>query len=225
MNNYYFDENGIMKECPAAVFKKILHRLKISTKACDIDVIRGDIATLIPKVKIMFEFNQNNHAHQYDLWIHCLQTVVNLPRNMDDDMLYLAALLHDIGKPECQVPGSREGDTNMHYYGHPKKSREIVETEILPELIKKGICFSDEDAQRLLYYVEYHDDHVSLRMKHVRRHTNMVSIDVFKKLMLLQVADAKAHVQLPIIKQRVEICTQLSGEYSDEIYKQILEGK
>lgn len=32
-----------------------------------------------------------------------------------DDMLYLAALLHDIGKPDCQVVGKREDDVNMHY--------------------------------------------------------------------------------------------------------------
>lgn len=205
--------------------ERIIKKLKIASKASEIDEIRDDIANLIPQVAIMFDYDQKNYAHQYDLWMHCLQTVVNLPRNMDDDMLYLAALLHDIGKPECQVAGTKEGDTNMHYYGHPKKSREIVETEILPELSKKGVCFSYDDTQRLLYYVEYHDDHVSLKMKHVRRHTKLVSIDIFKKLMLLQVADAKAHVQLPIIKQRVEICTQLSGEYADELYKQILEGK
>lgn len=39
-----------------------------------------------------------------------------------NDMVYLAALLHDIGKPEAQFRGKREGDPDMHYYGHPEKA-------------------------------------------------------------------------------------------------------
>ena len=34
-------------------------------------------------------------------------------------MLYLAALLHDIGKPDCPCRGTKPEDTNMRYYGHP----------------------------------------------------------------------------------------------------------
>lgn len=33
----------------------------------------------------------------------------------------------------------------------------------------------------------------------------------------LQVSDAIAHVQIPIVAQRVEICTQLAGEYGVEL--------
>jgi len=40
-----------------------------------------------------------------------------------------------------------------------------------------------------------------------------VSFEEFQKLMLLEVADAKAHVMLPIIEERVEICSQWAGEY------------
>ena len=199
--------------------------LRESDSAADIDRHRPDIIQLIPKVKIMLDFNQQNYAHQYDLWEHCLQTVVGLPKDIDDDMVFLAAMLHDIGKPDCQTYDTRDGKVNMHYYGHPKRSMEIVKDAIIPELLSKGESLRDGDQRRLIYYVEYHDDRVSLRMKHLRRHLNMgVSLQEFQNLMRLQVADAKAHVLIPVVRQRIEICGKLAGEYGEELYRKIKAG-
>ena len=52
----------------------------------------------------MFDYDQMNKAHQYDLWMHCIHTVLEIPKNIDDDMLYLSALLHDIGKVPDEEP-------------------------------------------------------------------------------------------------------------------------
>lgn len=207
-------------------FEELIILLKSAESVEVIDSHRNDIAELIPEVRIMFGFDQKNYAHQYDLWMHCLHTVIGLPRNGDDDMLYLAALLHDIGKPDSQVAGKREEDDNMHYYGHPEKSMEIVRDKVLPYLAAGGIRVSEDEKRRFIYYVEYHDDRVSMRIKHLRRHLNIpVSLQEFQNLMTLQVADAKAHVQLPIIKQRVEICEQLAGAYGVELYRRIQSGE
>ena len=199
--------------------------LRKSDSAADIDRHRPDIIQLIPKVKIMLDFNQQNYAHQYDLWEHCLQTVAGLSKDIDDDMVFLAAMLHDIGKPDCQTYDTRDGKVNMHYYGHPQRSMEIVKDAIIPELLSKGESLRDDEQRRLIYYVEYHDDRVSLRMKHLRRHLNMgVSLQEFQNLMRLQVADAKAHVLIPVVRQRIEICGKLAGEYGEELYRKIKAG-
>ena len=199
--------------------------LRESDSAADIDRHRADIIQLIPKVKIMLDFNQQNYAHQYDLWEHCLQTVAGLSNDIDDDMVFLAAMLHDIGKPDCQTYDTRDGKVNMHYYGHPQRSMEIVKDAIIPELLSKGESLRDDEQRRLIYYVEYHDDRVSLRMKHLRRHLNMgVSLQEFQNLMRLQVADAKAHVLIPVVQQRIEICGKLAGEYGEELYRKIKAG-
>lgn len=199
--------------------------LRESDSAADIDRHRPDIVQLIPKVKIMLDFNQQNYAHQYDLWEHCLQTVAGLSKDIDDDMVFLAAMLHDIGKPDCQTYDTRDGKVNMHYYGHPQRSMEIVEDTIIPELLSKGESLRDDEQRRLIYYVEYHDDRVSLRMKHLRRHLNMgVGLQEFQNLMRLQVADAKAHVLIPVVQQRIEICGKLAGEYGEELYRKIKAG-
>lgn len=199
--------------------KEIIECLKVSEKYDDIDRYKGDIAEKIPAVRIMFNFDQQNRAHQYNLWEHSVHTVLNLPRDIDDDMLYLAALLHDIGKPDCQCEGKRQDDKNKHYYGHPLKSKQIVENEIIPLLENKGEYLSPKNKKRLMYYVEYHDDRVSLSVEHLKRHLKLATIDEFKRLMLLECADAKAHVMLPVIEKRIHICEQWLGDYGNQIFR------
>lgn len=199
-------------------FKELITTLKTAESVEDIDKRRNEIEELIPIVHIMFDYDQKNHAHQYDLWMHSLHTVINLSQNMDD-MLYLAALFHDIGKPDSRCTGNKPDDTNMHYYGHPQRSMEIVRDIVIPELDKEGYVISCPDVKRLLYYVAYHDDHVSKKLKHLNRHMKLATFEEFKNLMLLQVADAKAHVQLPIIVERIGICSALAAEEGEKLYQ------
>ncbi len=118
--------------------KELFNLLKTAENAEEIDKNRYKIEELISSVNVMFDYDQKNHAHQFDLWIHSVHTVVNLPRNMEDDMMYLAALLHDIGKPDSQCISNRLNDTDMHYYGHPQRSMEIVRDIVIPQLDEKG---------------------------------------------------------------------------------------
>lgn len=199
--------------------------LKSANKITDIAAYTDEIIDLIPKVQIMIGFDQRNSAHQYNLWEHCLHTVVELPKDIKDDMVYLAALLHDIGKPGCEVYDTKDGKVNIHYYGHPLRSMEVVRDEIIPAINKERDVLGRDDIRRLLYYVEHHDDRMSLRIKHLRQHLNLgASIEEFQNLMKLEVADAKAHILLPIIQERIDICGQLAGEYSIELYEKIKAG-
>ena len=113
---------------------ELIDLLKRAKSVKEIDKYRNEIVALIPKTEVMVYFNQQNYAHQYDLWEHSLQTVVGLPEDVDDDMVYLAALIHDIGKPDCQSYDERDGRINMHYYGHLARSAEITREEIIPDL-------------------------------------------------------------------------------------------
>lgn len=202
-------------------WEELLELLRCSQTAEEINSRRNEIAEWMPYITNMFEYDQNNSYHQYDLWMHVVHTVIGLERNINDDMLYLAALLHDIGKPESRCEGKREDDTSSHYYGHPEKSEQIVREEIIPYVISRGAALSEEDVKRLLYYVKYHDDRVSLRMKHLNRHLKMVDVETFKKLMMLEVADAKAHVVYPIVQERIDICSEWVNGRAEECLKKI----
>lgn len=193
-----------------------LHILKCADDFAHIDRQKEKFAELISAIRIMFDYDQKNPYHQYDLWEHCVHTVLNLPRDIADDMLYLAGLLHDIGKPDCRCKSKNNTDSWAHYYGHPIKSAEITKRTI-EELREQGVQISEEEEKRLVYYVAYHDDRVSLRRKHLNRHMKLATLDEFKNLMHLQVADAKAHVLFPIVKERIRICSQWTTTYADEV--------
>ena len=68
-------------------FDDVLKMLASATYIEEIEAMQGDLVYYIPRLTVMFGFDQCNHAHQYDLWHHCLHTVLNLPRSMDDPML------------------------------------------------------------------------------------------------------------------------------------------
>ena len=59
-----------------------------------------------------------------ETWTHCIHTILGIDKSVDDEMLYLAALLHDIGKPLSACKSNREGDI-LAYYGHPEKTFKI----------------------------------------------------------------------------------------------------
>lgn len=202
--------------------KELIKILRNSNTAEEIDSHRDEILQIIPRAKDMIGFDQQNQAHQYNLWEHCLWTVAGLPKDIDDDMVYLAALVHDIGKLKCQTYDERDGKVHMHYYGHQKISYEIVRDEIIPYILSIGENLTKNERDMLLFYVKYHDDHVSLKPKHLKRYLNMgITIQQFQNIMKLQVSDAKAHNPWPAILERIKICEELSGEYVYELYNDI----
>lgn len=200
---------------------ELLIFLQSTTDAEELNERREEIAEWLPCVREMFEYDQNNKYHQYDLWLHSVHTFLGIDKQIEDSMLYLAALLHDAGKPACRCKGRREDDIWSHYYGHPEVSEQIVREKVIPHLESKGVKLTPEEKHRLLYYVKYHDDWVSLKVKHLKRHLKIVDVDTFKKLMALEVADAKAHVIFPLIQQRIDICSAWMNGLADDKIKEI----
>jgi len=195
--------------------KELIHLLRTSNDFATVNSHRDDIAELIPNVASMFDYDQNNSYHPYDLWEHCVRTALEIPKDIADDMLFIAAMLHDIGKPESRCAGRKEGDTESHYYGHPNVSKRIVEEQVIPLL-----NLVPEDAKRLVYYVQFHDDHVGFKPHHLRKHYDRVPLPVFQNLMLLQMADAITHTwEKPLIQKRYVTCKTLYEEKAEELYQ------
>jgi tRNA nucleotidyltransferase/poly(A) polymerase len=73
----------------------------------------------LPELRPMFGCGQNRH-HQYDVWIHTLEVVRQVPA---DSGLRWAALLHDAGKPGTRCTGP---DGEVHFYGHEARSLDLA---------------------------------------------------------------------------------------------------
>lgn len=203
----------------------LINLLKTSESVQRIDEQRDTIAELIPEVSTMFDFDQKNRAHQYDLWMHSLHTVCGLPKNLSDSMIYLAALLHDIGKTQTQVEGQRPDDKNMHYPNHQMKSFDIVREQVIPGLLKKQEILSDKEQERLLFYVRHHDDRIHIERTILKEQMKEVSFEMFYHLMYLQISDAKAHIQIPIIAQKIITCQRLLEMYDENTYANMKQAK
>lgn len=98
----------------------------------------------------MVGFIQNNPHHCYDLYLHTLHTVEQIPESAPV-LLRTAAFFHDIGKPDV-VKNKNGRDV---FYGHPGKSAEIIE-----ELLIK-MRYSSEEIAEIVFYISHHDDFIS----------------------------------------------------------------
>jgi tRNA nucleotidyltransferase (CCA-adding enzyme) len=98
---------------------------------------------LIPELKKCKNFNQNSPWHIFDVYEHILHVIDNVPNNI---IVRLAALFHDIGKPEVYI----EDENGVgHFFNHWIVSKEIFErfaiTNNLDDELKKIVS-------NLIYY-------------------------------------------------------------------------
>ena len=103
------------------------------------------LAEIIPEIRPMIGYDQENHHHSYDLWEHTVRGIEGVPA---DPVLRLTMLLHDTGKPAVRTTDEKgEG----HYYGHPRVSEEIARRTA--EALRLDNAF----RERLCILVRHHD--------------------------------------------------------------------
>ena len=132
--------NGVAPERIYIELRKIL--------LCDnpgelISKYREIICEIVPELKPMISFNQNNPYHIYDVFEHTMKVVDSTPKNIN---LRFAALFHDTGKPET-ITTDDEGIS--HFYGHPKVSANIFENFAKRMKIDKK---STINIQKLIFF-------------------------------------------------------------------------
>jgi len=138
--------NSISIERIRAEINKVLFIKEFtdSSKLSDFFILMTD--TVMPEFKPAIGFDQKSMYHQYDVFEHCIQTVIKTEPILG---LRWAALLHDIGKPDTMTEdliGYR------HFYGHPEVSEQLAD-KILTRL-----KFSKRFKREVLDLVKHHDD-------------------------------------------------------------------
>lgn len=142
------------------------------------------ITEIIPQLKPCVEFNQNNKYHTHDVYEHILYVVDYC--DTEDFDIKLAALLHDVAKPNSYV---EDEEGHGHFYGHPEISYEIAQ-----DILKKQLRLTREHSDMVLKLVRYHDIEIAATKKSVRRAMNNFGIDVLNKWFVLKSADMADHV-------------------------------
>lgn len=142
---------------------------------------RDVFAKIIPEIEPMFDFNQNNKHHVFDVWKH---TVYAIGFSDPDPVVRMALLLHDIGKPHSYTVDSHGVG---HFYGHGKLSAEIS------EIVLRNLKFSNEMAKTILTLVEHHDISITPNERIVKRRLANFTLPILKLLLRVQTADSLAH--------------------------------
>lgn len=139
------------------------------------------LGVVIPELLPMKGFEQHNSYHRYDVLEHCIRTM-ELVRTTPENAGYmkLAALFHDIGKP-----GTYSMDENGigHFYGHPKKSEELVRAILL------RLSADKRTMERVAGLVKRHDLLFERDERLLKKWMNRLSPEVLLEILEIKLAD------------------------------------
>ena len=176
--------NNISKERITQEFEKILTSKKdmhnIFIEYSDV------ISIIIPEIMPCIGFNQNNKYHKHTVYEHLLYVTDNCKTT--DFNIKLAALLHDIGKPDAY---SVDEEGHGHFYGHPE-----VCAKIASEVLKKDFRITTEQYNEILALIQYHDMEVQNTDKSLRKAVVKLGKDTLYKWFTLKQADFDDHLQI-----------------------------
>ena len=148
------------------------------------DVLRKYVDVLediLPEIWAMKGFEQHNPYHKYDVLEHCIramEAVKTTPENLEE--MKLAALLHDVGKPETYF---MDEEGVGHFYGHPRKSEELVRG------IMQRLKADKATLERVAVLVKYHDLIFDKDEKLLKRWMNRLGPEVLQEILEIKLAD------------------------------------
>lgn len=139
----------------------------------DVDIL----AVFVPEITKMKSFDQKNPHHIFDVLEHTATVVEKADK---EPVVRLAALFHDIGKPDCfTVDEAGIG----HFYGHGAISTEITRS------VMNRLKFDNDTKKKVLELVEKHDAPIESSQRAVKRVLNKLSEEQFFNLIALKRAD------------------------------------
>lgn len=135
---------------------------------------------VIPELEPCDGFNQHNPNHNFDVLGHMAETV---NRASNELTVRLAALLHDVGKPECFTLDNGRG----RFYGHMEVSARMS-NDILTRL-----KYPKKIVDTVVILVENHDKPYNSTPQSARAWLNRVGSKNLFLLLKLKRADTLAH--------------------------------
>ena len=132
---------------------------------------------VLPELKAMHGFPQNNPHHAYDVWTHTLKTIANVPA---EPVYRLAMLFHDSGKPAAHTV---DEDGIDHFKMHQLISAQIAEKCLL------RLKSDNATLRRVLFLVREHDLRIPATEKAVKKQMLRLGKENFVSLLPVFRAD------------------------------------
>ena len=155
-----------------------LTRLLCGPGAEEVLLKYGDVlAVPIPELAPMFGFQQHNSHHDRDVWAHTAAVVGAVPPR---PVLRWAALLHDVGKPECFTVDEKG---TGHFYGHARRGAELADA------VLSRLRFDTRSRERIVELVRRHDAPIPPEEGAVKHLLNRMGPEGTEELIALHRAD------------------------------------
>lgn len=143
----------------------------------------------LPEVHSTFGFDQKNRHHNYDLGTHIMEVLKNMSRRSEDTDLRIAALFHDIGKPDSMWI---DKDGYGHFYKSEKgegNDHESVGADMAEDILRR-LRFPANRIARIKQLIQNHMFPIFNSPKGARKFLNQAgSFDVAHDLLDLKEAD------------------------------------
>lgn len=135
------------------------------------------LTQVIPEITPTVGFQQHSRHHTYDVFTHIAYVTESAPRELP---LRWAALLHDLGKPNCfTLDEAGQG----HFYGHAAISANIADDILLRLKAPTAL------RERVTFLIKHHMDMITADRKLLRRLLSRYGKEALWQLMELQKAD------------------------------------
>ena len=168
------------KVAPERIHDEMVKMLKTKKPSIGFELMRrsGLLKLIMPELENCYGVEQPRKFHKYDVYWHSLYSCdAAEPSNL---ALRLAALLHDISKPEC-----KEG---FHFYNHDR-----IGAEVAKEILRR-LRFSNAEIAKVTNLIQNHmfNYESSWSDAAVRRFMRRVGVENLEDLFALRAADTKA---------------------------------
>lgn len=166
----------------------------------------GITRIVLPELDDTFATQQNHPHHMYNVGEHLMQCLLH---TRADKSLRLAALLHDIGKPQTKTT---DADGTDHFHGHVEVSERMA-VDIL-----KRLKFDNDTITKVQKYVKYHDYNAEPNARAVRRAVNKIGAEYFPQVLELRRADtlAQSTYQQAEKLERIAVIARLYSEIMEK---------
>lgn len=161
----------------------------------------------LPEFDVMMQTPQNNQYHLYDVGHHTLKVMEAVPATT---VLRYAALLHDVGKPECKTTDETGVD---HFYGHQELSAKMART------ILRRLKLDNDTIDQVCRLVRNHDYGLSgdgPGMKSFRRFVAQLGAEHFADFLEIRKGDMAGQSAYHL-EQRRQVIAHMEAMYAEII--------